>query len=93
MSIEDIHAAAKADLPEAIEIPKTWPALIIWAIGKWGVGVVGFALVVPVYQDLKSSNERFAKLSEANVQAITTLASQVNRLQESIVRIESHPTP
>lgn len=93
MSKEEIHAAATEDLPDSIAIPKTWPALIVWAIGKWGVGVVGFALVIPVYQDLKSSNERFAKLSEANVAAIQQLANQITRIQDSVGRMEARVNP
>lgn len=84
MSKDDLHAHASQDLPEHIELPKTWPALFVWAAGKWGVGVVGFALLIPVYLDLKASNDRFAKLAEANVSAINTLANSIQKGHESV---------
>jgi hypothetical protein len=78
------------------DIPNSWQALIVWALTKWGIGVIGFALLVPVYLDLKVSNERFAKLAEANVTAIQTLAARIEQahdnvgsMSETIRRIEN----
>jgi len=93
MSKEQLHTIATEDLPD---LPKSWPAIFAWLVGKWGVGAIFMAMLVPVYLDLKSSNERFAKLSEANVQAIMTLSQRIDEshnnvgtMQETVRRIES----
>jgi hypothetical protein len=66
------------------DIPNSWPALAVWALTKWGIGVIGFVMLVPVYFDLKNSNERFAKLAEANVSAITTLANRIEKAHDNV---------
>jgi hypothetical protein len=66
------------------DIPNTWPALAVWACTKWGIGILGFALLIPVYYDLRASNERFAKLAEANVSAIQTLANRIDKAHENV---------
>ena len=66
------------------EIPNTWPALAVWALTKWGIGILGFALLIPVYYDLRASNERFAKLAEANVTAIQTLANRIDEAHNNV---------
>lgn len=88
MPKESLHDIAVSDLPHSVELPKTWQALITWALGKWGVGIVGFLFLVPVYSDLKQSNERFAKLSEANVTALIALTHRVEMQQGTITRME-----
>ena len=66
------------------EVPNTWPALVIWALTKWGIGVLGFAMLVPVYMDLKVSNERFARVLEANVAAIQNLANRIEQAHDNV---------
>jgi len=91
---------AAATTPENVEIPKTYTGLIVWAIGKWGIGIVFAAFLIPVYQDLKASNQRLADISQANVQVLTALATkidatnlQVQRMDDSIRRLETHRNP
>lgn len=81
------------------DIPNTWPALIVWAGAKYGIGIIGFALLVPVYQDFQKSNARFDRLIEANIAAITALAQEVRsnterctRVEDAINRINHTPT-
>ena len=96
MSADDLHEIADQSTPESVEIPKSYTGLVVWAIGKWGIGVVFAAFLIPVYQDLKASNQRLADISQANVQVLTALAQkidstnqQVQRMDDSIRRIES----
>jgi hypothetical protein len=96
MTTENLHQMAVATTPEQVEIPKTYTGLIVWAVGKWGIGVVFALFLVPVYQDLKASNQRLADISKANVEVLTALAQkidatnhQVQRMDDSIRRLES----
>jgi len=100
MTTENLHQLASATTPENVEIPKSYAGLIVWAIGKWGIGIVFAAFLVPVYQDLKASNQRLADISHANVQVLTALAQkidatnqQVQRMDDSLRRLENHNNP
>lgn len=88
MSKEELHDLAVSTTPESVNIPQTWGALIVWAIGKWGVGVVFAAMLVPVYTDLKVSNQQLAEISRANVAILTQLAQRIESSNERTSRIE-----
>jgi hypothetical protein len=93
---EQLRKIAKESTPENVEVPNTYTGLLVWAVGKWGIGVVFAAFLIPVYQDLKESNQRLADISQANVQVLTALAQKVEltshivqRLDDSIRRLEA----
>ena len=89
MSISDLHETAQASTPEGVNIPQTWGGLIVWAVGKWGVGVVFLMLLIPVYQDLKASNQQLAEISRANVTILTSLAQNVEATNQNIQRLDA----
>lgn len=93
---DNMHQMAQSTTPEGVDIPKSYTGLAVWAAGKWGIGIIFAAFLVPVYQDLKASNQRLADISQANVQVLTALATkidatntQVQRMDDSIRRLES----
>lgn len=88
MSLDDLHKIAEKSTPEEITVPQTWGGLLVWAIGKWGVGVVFLALLVPVYQDLKISNQQLAEISSANVRVLESLANKVENQNTAITRLD-----
>lgn len=88
MSRDEIHQIATQTTPEHVKIPETWNGLIIWAAGKWGVGIIFAAMLVPVYSDLKASNQQLADISRANVSVLMQLAQQIEMLNERSNRIE-----
>jgi hypothetical protein len=97
MTTENLHQFASDATPSTVEIPKTYTGLIVWAVGKWGIGIVFAAFLIPVYGDLKASNQRLADISQANVQILTALAQkidvsnhQIQRMDDSIRRLETH---
>jgi hypothetical protein len=97
---DNLHSIAQQTTPESVEIPRTYKGLVVWAVGKWGIGIVFAAFLVPVYQDLKESNRRLADISQANVQVLTALAQkieatnhQVQRMDDSIRRLETRSKP
>jgi hypothetical protein len=105
MSKEEIHDIAESTTPPEINVPRTWAGLVVWALGKWGIGIVFLALLVPVYQDLKTSNariygiiERSAEVSTQNVRAMEALAAKIEssnaataRLEEALHRLHKQP--
>ena len=107
MSLEELHSVAEQTTPSEVEVPKTWSGIAVWALGKWGIGVVFLALLIPVYQDLKVSNARFydvisknAEVSSQNVRVMEALAFKIEngniatqRLEEAIHRLETARNP
>lgn len=96
MSKDELHAHAQQSTPDFVQIPNSWAGLMFWAVGKWGVGAIFMGMVWFLYTDLKAANERFAKLTEANVAAITALAQRIDSghekigdMKETIRRIET----
>ncbi len=96
MSKDELIDLAEQTTPQSVQIPPTWTGLVVWAISKWGVGIVGFLMVIPLYQDLKASNEKMATLSGANIQVLQALAQKVedgnqrtSRLEDAIRRLET----
>lgn len=88
MSLEELHETAQKSTPQEISVPQTWGGLIVWAVGKWGVGIVFLGLLVPVYQDLKASNHQLAEISRANVEILTTLSREVAQHGDGLRRLE-----
>lgn len=96
MDLQDLHQAATSSTSENVTIPQTWGGLIAFAIAKWGVGAVFLGLLVPVYMDLKTSNQQFVDIAKANVTTLTALAEQVrvnsektDQLARAVERLES----
>jgi hypothetical protein len=96
MSKAEIHAIAESLTPPDVSVPQTWGGLIVWALGKWGIGVVFLALLVPVYQDLKTSNSQLATISTNNVRVLEALANKIEannsalqRMDDAIRRLEA----
>lgn len=88
MSADDLHQIASDSTPQNVEIPKSYAGLMVWALGKWGAGAVFLFLLIPVYQDLKSSNQRLADISVANVEVLRALALRVDAATDRIERMD-----
>ena len=88
MSKDELHSIAVNSTPEVVNIPSSWGGLVVWAAGKWGVGVIFLMMLVPVYADLKESNRQIAELSRANVQVLTALAQKIDDSNQRIARLD-----
>lgn len=75
--LDDLHARATESTPPSVSIPASWPGLIVWAAGKWGVGAIFAAMLYPLYQDLKASNQQFVTITKANVEVLNALATKI----------------
>jgi hypothetical protein len=88
MSKDDLHEVAQLDTPAAVHVPANWCGLLVWAVGKWGAGAIFLALLVPVYLDLKTSNERFAEIASSTARAVDALAVKIEASNQAIVRLD-----
>lgn len=77
MSREELHELAQAATPQSVDIPASWPGLLVWAFGKWGPWVVFPIMLYPLYNDLKASNQQFVDITKANVLVLSAMAKQI----------------
>jgi hypothetical protein len=78
---------ANKDTPAEIYVPATWPALITWAVGKFGIGVIFAAMLIPVYLDLRTSNQAMVDVARSSAEAIGQLASKIEAQNQKIDRL------
>ncbi|MDB6079088.1 MAG: hypothetical protein JWO82_2835 [Akkermansiaceae bacterium] len=101
MSTDDIHDVASKDTPSEIEVPKSMYGLIVWAVGRFGPGIlIALAAVYglnKVYTDMQVQNERMVGDMKAQnaamvevIRSQTSVNSQVaNSLQELSKAVEN----
>jgi hypothetical protein len=92
MSREDLHTIANDTSPKEVNIPNTWMGLIVWAVAKFGIGVIISAVfafaTVRVYEDLTLLNQRVltafeqqTRAAESNNAAIREMISQIKQIE------------
>ena len=88
-----LHLMAKRDTPEIVEVPETWPGIIAWLIGRFGVGVLGFGLLYIVYQDFMATHKDFYKdIKARDERIVAAFEKSVNAQSESnsILKLIEH---
>lgn len=93
MSQDDLHNIANRTSPDEIYVPNTLQGLIVWAVAKFGVGilasiVLGYA-VTHVYADLTALNNRVLTAFEQQTAAATANREAVLQMAETLRRIET----
>jgi hypothetical protein len=88
MSREELHSVANADTPHQIAVPNTIQGLIIWAVGRFGVGILvaaafGYATHV-VYYDMRDDRRLMMDAFRDNTRVVETFAGKVSELTKSI---------
>jgi hypothetical protein len=88
MSRNELHDLAQATTPPDVSVPNTIVGLIVWATGRFGVGIVlasafGWA-VVHVYLDLQKLNDRVLTAFEMSASAAAQTASAIRELTKAI---------
>jgi hypothetical protein len=88
MSQDELHSIARADTPRDIEIPNTWQGLIVWAVARFGVGILvaavfGYA-TTEVYSDMREDRQQLLEAYRDNIRAIQIFSNKMDTLSESI---------
>ncbi|MBE2178880.1 MAG: hypothetical protein IAE97_00205 [Chthoniobacterales bacterium] len=91
MSKDDIHQVAQRDTPPEIVVPNTWPALAVWATGKFGVGFLmaiafGFA-ANQVYGDMKARDDKVLAAFENSARSQAETAGAIREMTKAIETI------
>lgn len=73
------------DTPQGVYVPGQWTGIILWALGRFGIGIVFVYAAWMIYQDNKAltervikSNERWSEVQSATVQTIQSLKTAVD---------------
>lgn len=88
MSADTLHQIANADTPQAVNVPKDFNGLIVWAIGRFGGGILLAAACAwalsKVYEDHAKTTDRMMNLLEMRAKADSELATAILSLNRSV---------
>lgn len=88
MSTEILHEIAQNDTPAAVEVPHTLNGLIVWAIGRFGGGILLAAAcawaLMKVYDDHARQTDRLMTLLEARAKSDSELALAINGMRSIV---------
>ena len=95
MSRDELHKHASSTTPAVVNVPNTWAGLIVWAVGKWGVGTIFMIMLGWVYLDLQEANRAMVEVVRANAVVIENLAKEVRSNGDKVDRLDNslHFTP
>jgi hypothetical protein len=83
-----IARIANADTPSNVEVPDTWNGIIIWAVGRFGSGIImaaAFAYAASVvYKDDHLLIDRVMTAFEARSKTDTELAAALTALTRQL---------
>jgi len=88
MSQDEIHSIATADTPRDVEIPNTWQGLIVWAIARFGIGILvaavfGYA-TKEVYSDMRADRLQLMDAYRDNTRAIQDFSAKIDSLSDAM---------
>lgn len=88
MSRDDIHQIAQRDTPPEVIVPNSWPALAVWATGKFGVGfivAVAFAFAAhQLYGDMKIRDDKVLAAFENSARAQVETAAAIREMTKAV---------
>jgi hypothetical protein len=91
MSKQQLIEIANADTPMGVNVPPTWSALAMWAVGRWGGGIViaGIMLVAAnrVYEDLSTLNRTVLTAFQENSKIQAQQAIAINALTGAVEQL------
>ena len=92
MSREDLTQIANDTTPKEVQMPDSWQGLIVWAVAKFGTGILMAAVLgvatVRVYEDLTVLNNRVliafeqqTRAAEANNAALREMTTIIKAIE------------
>ncbi|MEN3942994.1 hypothetical protein WJU23_16975 [Prosthecobacter sp. SYSU 5D2] len=88
MSTAQIHHIAQQDTPASVEVPKEWRGLVIWALGRFGSGILLAAAcswaLMRVYDDHATQTRQLMSILEQRARVDAEMTLTLSRLGHSI---------
>lgn len=97
MGKDELHDIAQSDTPSAIEVPKTWQGLIVWAVARFGVGILvaavfGYATTI-VYADMRADRAELFRAYLQNAEVMQSMTTAIRRNTEAIEQFVRDTAP
>jgi hypothetical protein len=88
MGTEKLHNLAQSDTPAAVDVPKSWNGLLVWAVGRFGSGILlaaacGWALA-RVYEDHAAQTRQLMSILEQRARVDAEFTAVLHQLRGSI---------
>lgn len=79
---------AQADTPSVVNVPNTWPGLVMWAVGRFGAGALMAAAcayaLVRVYEDQSKMTEKVLSAFEAQATTQAKMQSSLDAITRAL---------
>jgi hypothetical protein len=86
MSQEELYKIANDTTPEVIQVPNTWQGFIVWAIAKFGTGIVVAGVfgwgIVHVYADMRNDRQQLLDAYKDAIQVMQSVATKLDAQTE-----------
>lgn len=88
MSTDTFYSIAQADTPETVTVPKSWTALAVWAVGRFGVGVIVAAVFWHAWREERREthvmNDRIIGILESRARLDSEMTTALTQLRSAI---------
>jgi hypothetical protein len=97
MSKDELHSIAVADTPSEIVIPNTWQGLIVWAVARFGVGLIVAAVfcygIITIYADMRTDRSQLMDAYRDNTRCIESFANKLTEQTKAIEEAHRRANP
>lgn len=91
---DDMADQANKDTPQIVNVPQTMSALIVWAVGRFGIGIIGLFACWIFYSDMKLDRERtmaaFENQTKTTMEFRHALETNTKVLERMVSKIDFH---
>jgi hypothetical protein len=86
MSTADLHQIAQHDTPNSVNVPATWAGLVMWAVGRFGGGVIIAAAFAYAAHRVYEDNAALSRQMLTVLQDLAVVQSKSAAANEQLAR-------
>lgn len=94
--MDKLHDIAASDTPGAVIVPREWTGLLIWAIGRFGVGILVAAVFWHAWRDerldSRERNHHLTTILENRARVDGEMTAALSRLTQTIEEMRKEAT-
>lgn len=83
------HSVASHDTPQDVKVPDNLAGLAVWAVGRFGIGIVFLGMVYFQYRDMSTLVDRMMRALESRAVADVQIARAMTE-QSAILTALTH---
>jgi hypothetical protein len=93
MSRDELHQLAQNDTPAAVEVPKSFNGLVIWALARFGGGAIFAVACFWVYKDMRADRAELFNAYRENIEVMRDFKASLETQTREIAEIRrNYPT-